>query len=325
MYSARQLRLTLFSCLLLQALFGYSQILPIESRISPEDFIEYNHAIYTDEFMLIHKDSLIQHWVNPDCDSTFMNTASMVKSWTAIVIGAIIEDGLIESVDDPVCDYVPDWKDGCEHDVRIKHLLSMSAGIDKKRGAAGILAAENVNDYATKVRLDTMPGIRFNYSNAGVQLLALVIQAATGDSVDKAFAKYLFNPLSMHSSSLYHDAVGNAVVFGGARTTVSDAAKVARMMINKEGHRSEIAVSDEWLKSCIRPSENADFYGYLWWIDNRSKHFNYAAMGDFGQLTVIFPDLDLIYVRRQSCNKQKSGNMTFMGPQFLELIASTVL
>jgi hypothetical protein len=50
----------------------------------------------------------------------------------------------------------------------------------------------------------------------------------------------------------------------------------------------------------------------------------FAAAGDFGQMTIIFPGLDLIYLRQPSCNKDISGNMTRMGPQFLEMIADVV-
>lgn len=95
---------------------------------------------FTDEFILIHKNEVLAHWKNSNCDSSYFNTASMLKSWTSLVIGIMIDEELIKSEKDLVCDYLPDWKDGCKNDVTVEHLLTMSAGINKKRGANGILA-----------------------------------------------------------------------------------------------------------------------------------------------------------------------------------------
>jgi len=47
-------------------------------------------------------------------------------------------------------------------------------------------------------------------------------------------------------------------------------------------------------------------------------------MGDFGQLTVVFPDLNMAFIRSQSCNKDISGNMGWMGPQFLDSVRSII-
>jgi len=61
----------------------------------------------------------------------------MMKSWTGLVMGILIEQGSISSEDDLVCNYIPEWKDGCKHEVTIKNLLTMSAGLNKRRGAQG--------------------------------------------------------------------------------------------------------------------------------------------------------------------------------------------
>jgi hypothetical protein len=70
---------------------------------------------------------------------------------------------------------------------------------------------------------------------------------------------------------------------------------------------------------------NTPYYGYLWWLDNQSANINYAATGDLGQMTIVFPDLGLVFVRRQNCDlSSESVAMRWMGPDFLKLVASTV-
>lgn len=289
-----------------------------------DSLLQFSQATYTDAFMLVHKGKVVYHWQNPGCDSTTFNTASMVKSWTSLVIGSLIDRGLIESEEDPVCQYIPEWQDGCEHEVTIQDLLTMSAGINRKSGAEGILDEKDMYAYAKSVKLDTLPGVRFNYSNASVQLLGIVIEEASGNAVAKVFEEELFEPLDMDSTSLYQDETGNDIVYGGATTTLQDAAKIGLLMLSEGRYNGRQIVPESWVRKSVRPSEQASFYGYLWWLDNNSEHKNFAATGDFGQMTIVFPDLDLVYLRQQSCNKDVSGNMTWMGPQFLEMVADVV-
>lgn len=95
-------------------------------------------------------------------------------------------------------------------------------------------------------------------------------------------------------------------------------------MMNNGIHDNEQIVSESWIKKSVSPSEKAPYYGYLWWLDNNSENKNYAATGDFGQMTIVFPNLELVYIRRQSCNKDISGNMKWMGPDFLKLLSSII-
>ena len=48
---------------------------------------------------------------------------SMAKSITALLVSLLIEDGLIESIKDPVTKYLPEFQSRGFHKVKIKHLL----------------------------------------------------------------------------------------------------------------------------------------------------------------------------------------------------------
>ena len=286
--------------------------------------IEFSESTFTDEIMVVHKNKVVCHWKNMNCDSLYLNTASMVKSWTGLVIGIMIDKKLISSEDDLVCQYIPEWKDGCSHKITIRHLLTMSSGLNTRRGAQGILAVDDMNDYALNIELDTLPDIRFNYSNESVQLLGVIIEKLTGKSANQYFHEILFDPLGMDSTSLAKDPIGNDMVYGGALTTLDDAANVGMLLINRGKYGNKQIVSESWIEKTITPSEKASFYGYLWWLDYNSEYKSFAAMGDGGQLTIVFPELDLVFLRQQSCNLEISGNMKWMGPDFLKLITSVV-
>ncbi len=277
------------------------------------------------EVLIFHKNKQIAYWKDADCDSVYMNTSSMVKSWTGLLIGILIDKKIIDSINAPVSKYVPEWKAGVENNITIKHLLTMTSGIKRRSGNQGILAEKDMYKYMINFEPDTLPGIQFGYSNESVQMLSMVIESATKMNANDAFSKYLFDPLEMDSSGLVRDSAGNYIVFGGARTTISNASKVGKLMEQNGKYKGKQIVSEQWLIESVSPGKLAPYYGYLWWIDNVSPNHNFAATGDGGQLTIIFPELDLIFLRNQKCFPKGGHKMPWMGPYFLNLIADIVI
>lgn len=285
--------------------------------------IAFSDSSKADQILLLHEGKPILTWRNPQCDSLYMGTASMIKSWTGLLAGILIDQGRLR-VEDRVCQYLPEWKDGCTKNVRIEHLLTMTAGLNRK-GARGVLSQADMNQYVLGLKLDTVPDLRFSYSNESVQLLGIVIERIYKKPLDQAFNNLLFRPLGMDSTRLTHDGAGNVVAYGGGITTLQDAAQIGLLMSNAGQYQGRQIVSAAWVKASITPSRMAPYYGYLWWLDNASTYKNYAATGDLGQMTIVFPELDLIFLRRQNCDvSPASVSMRWMGPRFLALLASTV-
>lgn len=120
---------------------------------------------------------------------------------------------------------------------------------------------------------------------------------------------------------------GNDIVYGGAQTTIQDASKIALLMLNAGSYKGKKIVSPQWVKKSTTPSRAFKSYGYLWWINANQYDTpmeNYYASGDFGQLTFVFPEKNLIYLREQSCNKEPGTNMIWMGQDFINLIGKVI-
>ena len=300
-----------------------------QSRIDADKLQRLIHccdSTKADEILLIHRGKAVAHWKNEACDSVYMGTASMLKSWTGLVVGSLINRGLIGSVDDPVCRYLPGWQEGCKKQVTIRHLLTMSGGLNR-RGARGVLSKSDMNAYVLGLAPDTLPGLRFSYSNESAQLLGMVIEKVMQKDAGQCFRELLFEPLGMDSTTLSRDSAGNFITYGGCKTTLEDASRVGLMMLGKGLYQGRRVVSEKWVEASVTPSPRAAYYGYLWWLDNNNPDYrNYAATGDLGQMTIVFPDLDLVFVRRQNCDlSPESVQMRWMGPWFLKLIADVVI
>ena len=325
-YSKSIVVISFLLCLLLNINLLFAQSGAVDHQ-QVDRVLQFSDSTGATKAMLMHSGEVIGSFSSEECDSTYMNTASMVKSWTGLAVGVLADQGKI-SVDDEVCEYLPDWEAGCKNDVTIKQLLTMSSGLLKIRPASkSILAQDDMNAFALKQDLPAEPGSRFSYSNEGVQLLGIMIEQITGQTANDFFTEHLFEPLGMDSTRLYVDKSGNDMVYGGAKTTVQDAAKIGQLVLNDGRYQGNQVISEDWISRMLTSSKTANYYGYLWWIS--PSHIgkpleNYAAMGDRGQLTVVYPNKNLVYVRQQSCKKEGIPNMSWSGLEFYEMVGRVI-
>ena len=80
-------------------------------------------------FLIVKSDKIIyeKYWGIYN-ENSQTNSFSMAKTFIGLLIGIAIDEGKINSVDDPVSDYLPQYKETPE--LTIKHLLTMSSGIN---------------------------------------------------------------------------------------------------------------------------------------------------------------------------------------------------
>jgi len=96
------------------------------------DFINaVNESMETVAFMVIIKDSIRfeKYWHGYSSD-TMSNSFSISKSWVSTLVGVAISEGKIKSVDQKVCDFLPDFCKGRDTELTIKNLLTMSSGLN---------------------------------------------------------------------------------------------------------------------------------------------------------------------------------------------------
>ena len=74
-------------------------------------------------------DVLLERYAEGNTAETRWITFSVTKSLTSLLIGAAIQDGYIESVEESVADYLPRLKGTPYAEVKIKDLLHMASGV----------------------------------------------------------------------------------------------------------------------------------------------------------------------------------------------------
>jgi CubicO group peptidase (beta-lactamase class C family) len=145
---------------------------------------------------------------------TRFSTASIGKSFTAVVIGSLFDEGRL-SLDDLVGRHLPDYPDAAVRDrITIRQLLTHTSGLGPQSEftnsplwPARRMRIRTVADHLPLITghpLEGEPGAQYIYSNAGFVILGLIIEKLTGRSYYDVVSERVFGPAGM-TRSLYHE------------------------------------------------------------------------------------------------------------------------
>lgn len=230
---------------------------------------------------------------------------SVAKSVSSMLIGAAIQDGFIESVDDPVTDYLPRLRGSSYDGASIKNVLNMASGVAWNEDyfdpqsdvsiAAGYNAME-LFDYLNTLPVAAKPGDKFNYSTGETNLVGAIVRAAVGDNESSYLERKIWKPFGMESDASWVIDAKYAAELGGCciNATLRDYARIGLFAMGggvlADGTR---VLPEGWMEASTTPSKGYQGYGYLWWLRSDGT---YAAQGIFGQLIWISPQTETIIV-----------------------------
>ncbi|MEM6379777.1 MAG: serine hydrolase [Bacteroidota bacterium] len=227
-----------------------------------------SHLVQGMQLVIVSKDSLLfsANLGNragqdaPITDSTLFCIASITKSFTALGIMMLVEEGkldLNERLRDvaPEVEFTNPWE--IEFPVRVVHLLEHTTGWDKDQfhqlayDRTGKTTLENLEAFPETRVCRYPPGQFFSYTNDGSSAAGYIIEKRSGLPYEQFIQERIFNPLGMrHSTFVSDDATAKemlAISIGeqtgyrrlmdnpaaGIFTTAGDMAKYLQFYLNK--------------------------------------------------------------------------------------------
>ena len=251
-----------------------------------------------------------------------MNVMSVTKSITSLLVGIAIDKGFIKSVDDYVMDYykdiyVPKRGEKTIYDVKIKHLLTMTAPY---KGKSEPWVKVCTSDDWTLKALDFLGGRNgitneFRYHTLGIQIALGIVGISSKMNVLEFANKYLFEPLGIeprknanctnkdeqfaylmnkgnHGKVWFLDPKDMPTAGWGLSLSAFEMTQIGNLILNKGVFNDRRIISEKWIeemsKSYVSLGEkygNQD-YGYLWWLPHKDDKV-IAAIGDGGNVIYI--------------------------------------
>ncbi len=170
-----------------------------------------HQELKTTAFMIIKNDSIWhESYFDNYTKDSHTNSFSMAKSYVAAALGVAIQEGKISSLDQAVADFFPEFSEGLASEMTVGDLASMCSGLnwdEKYYSPFSIVTRAYFDDDLTKVMLGLKvtekPGQTFKYSSGDTQLLALVIQKATGENLSDYISKHFWKPLGCENEAFW--------------------------------------------------------------------------------------------------------------------------
>ncbi len=238
---------------------------------------------------------------------------SMAKSFLATLLGFSIMDGSIASIEDPVTKYAPSLKGSAYDGATILNVLNMATGVkfnedyldfwsDINKMGRIIAIGGSLDDYAASLKeRDSEPGKAFHYVSMDTHVVGMVLRGATGRSVPDLLTERILTPLGLQSAPYYlTDSTGTAFVLGGLNMTTRDYARFGQMILQGGFWQGRELVPGNWIAEMTADSaprgDDAEHYGYQWWLPHDAHPGEVYARGVYGQYIWIDRAADTVVV-----------------------------
>ena len=274
-------------------------------EMSPEDDV-YLNDFRTVSFLVIQNDSIVyEEYRSGWNDTKTSNIFSSTKSIVGLLIGAAYDEGKIESLDDPVWKYIPEFKVGEKKNITLRHLLTMSGGLNWDEAYASLFSVTTHGYYGNDLYelvtgLDVIeePGKQFSYRSGDTQILAFIVEKATGKTISDYAEEKLWRPMQAAQDAywLLDKKDGDEKSFCCFHTTAREVARFARLMLHHGNWNGKQLISEEYINEAMSPASYLKD-GFQIWIMNYHGQRNPYFRGMLGQYIIAIPERNAIIVR----------------------------
>lgn len=276
---------------------GLAQVLDRAEALAPLETVIVAH-----EGMVLAERGYRGHSV-----SAPTNIKSASKVVISALVGLAIERGLLESVDQPIVELLPDDlpadPDPLLGEVTVSHLLSMQAGLERTSGEfyGRWVASPNWVRAALDKPFVDVPGGEMLYSTGSTHLLSAILTRASGRST-LALARDWLAPIEGFAIAAW-DRDPQGIYLGGNQMAMSPRALLAFGEVYRRGGLladgvrliPEDWIAQSWTERTVSVLTH-EGYGYGWFHGTFGGEPGVYAWGFGGQMLYIVPALQLTVV-----------------------------
>lgn len=271
-----------------------------------------------------------EHYFNGYDATKPVVSKSLAKPVTALLIGRAIKLGYIKSLDQPVADFITEWKgDPVREKMKIRHLLDMRTGFLMQgvpTGPQDILNRAYLHPRHDEIiireyPLTNEPGARYDYSNATSELIAPLIERATGKRYSAFMSEALLKPIGAAGGSVWVNRPGGMAHSGCCLMLPAQSwLRMAVLLMNDGKWQGKALLPDGYVAGMRTATAENPHYGMGVWVAGKYVERRgfahpsipvgqvlhsepYAARdlymfdGNSNQVVYIVPSQDLIVLR----------------------------
>lgn len=281
------------------------------SKTLPEDFLNNIEANDGVAFLVAHKGAIVaENYFSDYNDRSKTNSFSMAKSVITLLLGKAIEDGYVNSFDQAITDFIPEFKDKVKGDIpTIGSLSTMTSGYDWDEHyyspfspTVELLYGDDVESFVLERNFDDYETPYFYYSSASTQILTIALSRALKSknpeaTVSDYLSEKFWKPLGMNDDALWHlDSKGMEFGYCCISTNARNYAKFGQLMLQDGFWNGQQLIDSNYIQKMYTPGV-VDYYGYSTWINTTNSTPYYLYRGHLGQYIIVVPSHELVIVR----------------------------
>ena len=201
---------------------------------------------------------------------------SMAKMVVGIVIGRAIALGHIKSLDQPVSDFITEWRGTDKEGPTIRQFLQNSSGISRfsyndfkpwSQTMREYLSDRHEDILINETRRDYQPGSEYDYSMITSDVLAIVIERATGQRYADFLGQALLQPIGATGGTVYVNRPGGLAHSGCCLMLPAESfVRIGALMARDGEWDGKRLLPEGWVKATVTPSPANPKWGLHMWI-----------------------------------------------------------
>ena len=264
-------------------------------------------------FLVIKNDSIVyeEYWDKYN-ENSLTNSFSMAKSYIGMLIGIALDEGKINSIDDPIGNYLPEYSDFPQ--MTIKTLLTMSSGMnfDESYGnpfghMAKAYYGKDIKKLNESYTMTETPGKVFKYLGGNTIILSFILEKVTGQSISEYMSEKVWQRIGAKNPALWNldHKNGREKAYCCFYSNVQDFARIGQLYLNKGLWNNERIISENYVMESTCPAyylkdvnnNCVDYYGFQIWTAYYKNLDVFYFRGIQGQYTIVIPEKNLVIVR----------------------------
>lgn len=270
----------------------------------------------TQAFLVIKDGQIVyeKFWGEHDT-STVSNSFSAAKTIVSMLVGIAIKEGKIQSIDEPVGNYLPAYSEGEKSKITLRHLLYMASGLEWGESGANPLSHNAESYYGNDLErlvygLDVVakPNEMFLYQSGNSQLLGFILEKATGMKISDYAQEKLWDKIGAEHKAYWSldRKNGNEKAFCCWYAAARDFAKLGQLMANKGVWNGQEVIPKSYFETFVQPADltteegipNTRYGLHVWlYYDKEINRQVVYCRGILGQYVAAIPEENLVFVR----------------------------
>ncbi len=279
-----------------------------EDRAKIESFNTVAYLVIQDQKIVYE-----EYWDGYSKES-LSNSFSAGKSVVSLLIGIALDEGYIKSLDQKVMEFIPEYNTAENKDLTIKDVLTMSSGLNWDESYSSPFSLTTEAYYGTdlpaiikRLKVVEQPGKVFKYLSGNTELLAMIVQSATGKNISEYASEKIWKKIGAEHDALWNldSENGTEKAYCCFNTNVRDFARFGQLILNNGTWDSTQIVSSTYLTEATSSASwlidedgnTVDYYGYQYWILHHQNLTIPYMRGILGQYIMAIKDKNAIVVR----------------------------